>query len=231
MSAREANRRAQQSRRDKERNHSFTIDEWCAHRRISRGLLYKLWKQGQGPNWHYVAARRLISGEADAAWLAEREARPARPHKPRRRPAVCRPRRGDCGAGKAPPYRILIARPDIQAVGDTLFPALKSQTWRYASTHTERRITMADESKPELEVVHPTPEELDEEEKEFRALRCDLPGVTGAAAVGMLTVGVGRQPTPKNEFYRTHKDFRPIVHAGERRGRDGPALHRGGERA
>ena len=70
---------------------------------------------------------------------------------------------------------------------------------------------MADEIRPKLEVVHPTPEELDEEEKEFRALRRDLPGVKGAAAVGMLTISVGRQPTPKNEFYRTHQDFRPIM--------------------
>ncbi len=70
---------------------------------------------------------------------------------------------------------------------------------------------MTDESDPKPEVVHPTPEELDEEEKEFRALRRDLPGVAGAAEVGMLTVSVGRQPTPKNEFYRTCADFRPVV--------------------
>jgi hypothetical protein len=69
---------------------------------------------------------------------------------------------------------------------------------------------MADEvKKPKLEVV--SEEELDEEEKEFRALRRDLPGVKGAAEVGMISVSVGRQPTPKNEFFRTHKDFRPIV--------------------
>src|SRR5215813_15268604 len=54
-------------------------------------------------------------------------------------------------------------------------------------------------------------EELDEEEKEFRALRRDLPGVKGAADVGMLTISVGKQITPKNEFYRTHKTFRPVV--------------------
>ena len=71
---------------------------------------------------------------------------------------------------------------------------------------------MADETtKPELKVIHPTPEELDEEEKEFRTLRRDLPGVTGAAEIGMLTVSVGPQPTPKHEFYRTRADFRPVV--------------------
>jgi len=67
---------------------------------------------------------------------------------------------------------------------------------------------MADDNKPELKIV----EQLDEEEAEFRSLRCDLPGVTGAAAAGMLTIGVGKQPTPKHEFFRTHRDFRPLVH-------------------
>src|SRR5262249_1776143 len=70
---------------------------------------------------------------------------------------------------------------------------------------------MADEqaNKPDLKLV--PEEELDEEEKEFRALRRDVPGVKGAADAGMLTVSVGKQITPKNEFYRTHKTFRPVV--------------------
>jgi hypothetical protein len=62
--------------------------------------------------------------------------------------------------------------------------------------------------KPELKIV--PEEQLDEEEKEFRALRRDLPGVKGAGAAGMLTISVGKQPTPKNVFYRTHPDFRPV---------------------
>lgn len=61
-----------------------------------------------------------------------------------------------------------------------------------------------------LKVVSPSPEELDEEEQEFRALRRDLPGVQGASEAGLLAISVGPQPTPKNEFYRTHADFRPI---------------------
>ena len=52
--------------------------------------------------------------------------------------------------------------------------------------------------------------ELDEEEKEFRALRRDLPGVKGSSAAGIVTISVGKAPT-KNEFFRTHPDFRPIV--------------------
>ena len=67
----------------------------------------------------------------------------------------------------------------------------------------------ADETKPKLEVV--PSDELDEEEEEFRRLRRDVPGVKGAGDVGILTISVGKQIRPKNEFYRTHKDFRPVV--------------------
>jgi hypothetical protein len=69
---------------------------------------------------------------------------------------------------------------------------------------------MPDEPKPKLEIVLPTPEEFDEEEKEFRALRRDLPGVKGAGAVGIVSIGVAKIPG-KNEFFRTHPDFRPVV--------------------
>ena len=57
---------------------------------------------------------------------------------------------------------------------------------------------------PELE------EEFDEEEAEFRAIRKDLPGVKGASATGIVAISVGKTPT-KNEFFRSHKTFRPIV--------------------
>jgi hypothetical protein len=67
---------------------------------------------------------------------------------------------------------------------------------------------MSDE-KPKLGIV-PT-EQLDEEEAEYRALRRDVPGVRGSAEAGLLAISVGRQPTPKNEFYRTHRDFHPVV--------------------
>jgi hypothetical protein len=70
---------------------------------------------------------------------------------------------------------------------------------------------MSDESpkpKPDLKVV--SDEELDEEEKEFRAMRRDLPGVKGASAVGIVTIGVAKIPG-RNEFFRTHSEFRPIV--------------------
>jgi hypothetical protein len=71
-------------------------------------------------------------------------------------------------------------------------------------------MSMSDDAKkPDLKIV--SEEELDEEEREYRALRRDLPGAKGAADIGMLTISVGRQPTPKNVFYRTHKTFKPVV--------------------
>jgi hypothetical protein len=69
--------------------------------------------------------------------------------------------------------------------------------------------TMADETnKPKCEVV--TSEELDADEQEFRAVRRDLPGVKGAAAIGIVTIGVSKTPG-KNEFFRTHEAFRPTI--------------------
>ena len=63
------------------------------------------------------------------------------------------------------------------------------------------------EEKPDLKVAS---EELDEEEAEFRAMRRDLPGVKGASAAGIVTIAVNKTPG-KNEFFRTHPDFRPVV--------------------
>jgi hypothetical protein len=57
-----------------------------------------------------------------------------------------------------------------------------------------------------------TEAELDADEEEFRKLRRDLPGVKGASAAGIVTISVGKMPTSaKNEFFRTHPDFRPIM--------------------
>ena len=67
---------------------------------------------------------------------------------------------------------------------------------------------MADETaKPKLSVVA---EELDEDEREFQKLRRDLPGVKGASAIGIVSITVSKKP-PKNEFFRTNKDFLPTV--------------------
>jgi hypothetical protein len=62
---------------ERERAGSMTVSEWCSHRRLSRAQAYKLWKQGRGPRFYQIGARRYISAEADAQWLAAREAESA----------------------------------------------------------------------------------------------------------------------------------------------------------
>ena len=52
---------------------SFTIDEWCRHRRVGKWKLYELWRQDRGPRFHLIGARRLISEEADADWVRQQE--------------------------------------------------------------------------------------------------------------------------------------------------------------
>jgi hypothetical protein len=67
------------------------------------------------------------------------------------------------------------------------------------------------DNNPTLELVSKAvEEELDEEEREFHAIRRDLPGVKGASAAGIVAISVGKAPS-RNEFFRTHVDFRPIV--------------------
>jgi predicted DNA-binding transcriptional regulator AlpA len=53
---------------------SLTIAEWCAHRRVSRSMFYKLDAEGLAPRTHNVGVKRLISPQADADWLRQREA-------------------------------------------------------------------------------------------------------------------------------------------------------------
>src|SRR5262245_24491459 len=66
---------------------------------------------------------------------------------------------------------------------------------------------MADKT-PKLEIV--SEQEQDEDELEFAKMRRDIPGVKGASAVCIVTIGVGKIPG-KNEFFRTHPDFRPVI--------------------
>ena len=68
MSDRERQRRAEQHRR------SYTINEWCDARRVSRAMFYKLSQQDSAPRTHNVGVKRLISDAADAEWIAAREA-------------------------------------------------------------------------------------------------------------------------------------------------------------
>ena len=57
---------------------------------------------------------------------------------------------------------------------------------------------------------HPSTGQLDADEEEYRRMRRDIPHVAGAAAVGLLALGVSKTPD-KNDFFRTKKNFCPIV--------------------
>jgi hypothetical protein len=68
-----------------------------------------------------------------------------------------------------------------------------------------------DESTPKLKVVEDKiAEQLDADEEEFKSMRHDLPGIQGASAIGIVTVAVAKNPG-KNEFFRTHPDFHPVI--------------------
>jgi excisionase family DNA binding protein len=77
MSEQEAERRARQRAASAALRGSMTVAEWCEYRRLSRSMVYKLWSEGRGPATHFVGTKRLVSSEADAAWLSEREAEAA----------------------------------------------------------------------------------------------------------------------------------------------------------
>ena len=54
---------------------SYTIDQWCAMRLISKRALYLLWEAGKGPGFYFNGRFRRIPDTADEAWIAaEQEA-------------------------------------------------------------------------------------------------------------------------------------------------------------
>ncbi|MET4313537.1 hypothetical protein [Bradyrhizobium sp. RT4b] len=59
----------------------YTVDEWCAKRRITKPHFYELMKIGKAPKSMKLKKRRTISPQADAAWQAEREAETAEAEK------------------------------------------------------------------------------------------------------------------------------------------------------
>jgi predicted DNA-binding transcriptional regulator AlpA len=73
ISDRERARRARQREDSLAQRRAMTLEEWCAARRISRGMFYKLRRQGRAPRTYTVGTRRFVSNEADQAWQAEQE--------------------------------------------------------------------------------------------------------------------------------------------------------------
>jgi hypothetical protein len=53
---------------------SRTIDGFCYRQTICRAMFYKLEAEGKAPRTYYVGTRRIVSPEAEAEWVAEREA-------------------------------------------------------------------------------------------------------------------------------------------------------------
>lgn len=53
---------------------SFTVKEFCAAERMSRGQLYKAWAEGWGPTFYWNGNSRRITAQARLNWQAEREA-------------------------------------------------------------------------------------------------------------------------------------------------------------
>jgi predicted DNA-binding transcriptional regulator AlpA len=52
---------------------SLTIPEFCHCESISKALLYKLWKQGKGPERYKIGRRTLISINAASEWRMKLE--------------------------------------------------------------------------------------------------------------------------------------------------------------
>jgi hypothetical protein len=82
----------------------------------------------------------------------------------------------------------------------------EKETSTMASKKSELHAVVSTEPIP----AEVTREMLDADEAEFARLRRDVPGVKGASAAGIVTIGVGKIPG-KNEFFRTHRDFRPTI--------------------
>jgi hypothetical protein len=73
---------------------SLNIDEFCAAEKFSRALLYKLWKEGKGPDISTPATRdasptkHVNSGDASAKPRPSTPAPPARPNRQKRQLAL-----------------------------------------------------------------------------------------------------------------------------------------------
>jgi hypothetical protein len=56
---------------------AFSVDEFCQRNGLSRRQLYLLWARDAGPRYFLNGTHRRISVAAEAAWIAEGEAKTA----------------------------------------------------------------------------------------------------------------------------------------------------------
>jgi predicted DNA-binding transcriptional regulator AlpA len=68
-----ARKRAVGAKAPREPGDDFSIDEWCAKRRITKPHFYELLKLRLAPKTMKLKKRRTISQQADAEWQAARE--------------------------------------------------------------------------------------------------------------------------------------------------------------
>ncbi len=79
-----------------------------------------------------------------------------------------------------------------------------------ADKDAKRKTDNEDEAPmPLMKLITPEQEqELDEDERLFRDMNKDMPGVKGSGAIGIVSIAVSKLPAGKNEFFRTSSDFR-----------------------
>jgi hypothetical protein len=53
---------------------SYTVNEFASAERMSRGMVYKMWKAGCGPDYYWVGNTRRITHSARLAFQRQREA-------------------------------------------------------------------------------------------------------------------------------------------------------------
>ncbi|MHC2530586.1 hypothetical protein [Bradyrhizobium diazoefficiens] len=74
--------------------HSYTVAEFCAMHGMSIGLYQKQRKEGLTPREFRVGRRVMITVEAEAEWLAAREAAAAVAHQTKESTAARKSKRG-----------------------------------------------------------------------------------------------------------------------------------------
>jgi hypothetical protein len=50
------------------------VEEFCKRNGFSRGMLYALWRKGEGPPFLQIGDRRFVTREAGERWRRELEA-------------------------------------------------------------------------------------------------------------------------------------------------------------
>jgi hypothetical protein len=100
-------------------------------------------------------------------------------------------------------------KPKLSVVDDDDTAAAKApDTPETPAPSTDEKI---DSLSDDPAAVTSTDSEDDEDDEDYRKMRRDMPGVSGASAVGIVAINVNKKPAGKNEFFRVHPTFHPII--------------------